>query len=230
MADVVTTVEEPRIRPEWLLGGAVTLLGAIVIVVVTLVIGAGEDEPAVVPADATELTAGTCAEDLRQPHWVPDAVRRAVVECPADISAGIGRTTAEDHLGTWITYLLDGAENAETFRGGPGLAWPENEVRSGAYHPASTITYVAYPGSTELSDELAGDNVTVETQDLQESGQDVRVTRVDNNGFGPVRLEWTDDAGSYLLLATVGRTPTGNAGPTVAELIRIADSIAAEDE
>ena len=230
MADVVTTIEEPRIRPEWLLGGAVTLLGAIIIIVVTLVIGAGEDEPSVVPADATELTAGTCAEDLRQPHWVPDAVRRAVAECPADISAGIGRTTAEDHLGTWITYTLDGAENAETFRGGPGLAWPEEEVRSGAYHPASAITYVAYPGSAELSGELSGDSVAVETQDLKESGQDVRVTRVDNNGFGPVRLEWTDDAGSYVLLATIGRTPTGNAGPTVAELIRIADSVAAEDE
>jgi hypothetical protein len=227
---VVTTIEEPKIRPEWLLGGAVTLLGAIIIIVVTLVIGAGEDEPVVDPADATELTAGTCAEDLRQPHWVPDAVRRAVAECPADISAGIGRTTAEDHLGTWITYTLGGAENADTFRGGPGLAWPEEEVRSGAYHPASTITYVTYPGSAELSDELSGDSVTVETQDLPETGQDVRVTRVDNNGFGPVRLEWTDDVGSYLLLATVGRTPTGNAGPTVAELIRIADSVAAEDE
>ncbi len=227
---MVTTIEEPKIRPEWLLGGAITLLGAIIIIVVTMVIGSGEDEPVVVPADATELTSGTCAEDLRQPHWVPDAVRHAVAECPADISAGIGRTTAEDHLGTWITYTLDGAENAEAFRGGPGLAWPEEEVRSGAYHPASAITYVTYPGSAELSEELSGDNVTVEQQDLQESGLEARVTRVDNNGFGPVRVEWTDDAGSYLLLATLGRTSTGTAGPTVAELIRIADSVAAEDE
>ena len=53
---------------------------------------------------------------------------------------------------------------------------------------------------------------------------------MDNNGFGPVRLEWSDDAGSYLLLSTIGRTPTGNAGPAVAELIRMADSIAADDE
>jgi hypothetical protein len=52
---------------------------------------------------------------------------------------------------------------------------------------------------------------------------------VDNNGYGPVRLEWTDDVGSYLLLATVGRTPTQSAGPTVAELVRIADSVAATD-
>jgi hypothetical protein len=227
---VVTSIEEPRIRPEWLLGGAVTLLGAIVIIVVTLVLGSGEEEPVVTPADATELTAGTCAEDLRQPHWMPDSVRRAVVECPADISAGIGRTTAEDHLGTWIVYPLDGAENQETFRGGPGPAWPEDEVRSGAYHPASAITYVAYPGSAELSDEMSGDNVMVEWVDLAESGLDARVTRVDNNGFGPVRVEWSDDAGSYLLLGTMGRTPTGGSGPTVAELIRIADSVAAEDE
>jgi hypothetical protein len=227
---VVTTIEEPRIRPEWLLGGAVTLLGAIIIIVVTLVLGAREDEPVVTPVDATELTAGTCAEDLRQPHWVPEDVGRAVVECPADISAGIGRTTAEDHLGTWISYPLDGAENKETFRGGPGQAWPEEEVRAGGYHPLSAITYVAYPGSAELSGELSGDNVTVETQDLTDSGLTVRVTRVDNNGFGPVRLEWSDDAGSYLLLSTIGRTPTGNAGPTVAELIRVADSVAADDE
>ncbi|MFE7505010.1 hypothetical protein [Promicromonospora sp. NPDC057488] len=227
---MVTTIDEPRIRPEWLLGGAVTLLGAIIIVVVTMVLGAGEDEPVVVPADATELTAGTCAEDLRQPHWVPDDVRRAVVECPAEISAGMGRTTAEDHLGTWITYVLDGAENEETFRGGPGPAWPEEEVRSGAYHPASAVIYVAYPGAQELSGKLAGDNVTIEWQDLKESGLEARVTRVDNNGFGPVRVEWTDDAGSYLLLSTVGRTPTANAGPSVAELIRIADSVAADDE
>lgn len=227
---MVTTIEEPRIRPEWLLGGAVTLVGAIIIIVVTLMLGGREEEPVVTPADATELTAGTCAEDLRQPHWVPETVQRAVVECPADISAGIGRTTAEDHLGTWIVYPLNGAENEETFRGVPGLSWPEEEVRAGAYHPASAITYVAYPGSAELSDELSGDNVLVERQDLTESGREVRVTRVDNNGFGPVRLEWTDDAGSYLLLSTIGRTPTGNAGPTVPELIRMADSVAADDE
>jgi hypothetical protein len=227
---VVTTIEEPRIRPEWLLGGAVTLLGAIIIIVVTLLIGSREDEPVVEPADATALTAGSCAEDLRQPHWVPENVRRAIAECPADISAGIGRTTAEDRLGTWITYTLAGAENAETFRGGPGPAWPEGEVRAGAYHPASTITYVAYQGSQELSDELSGDNVTVEWEALEESGRDARVTRVDNNGYGPVRVEWTDDAGSYLLLGTVGRTPTGSAGPAVADLLRIADSVAADDE
>ncbi|WP_129789581.1 hypothetical protein [Promicromonospora panici] len=227
---MVTTIEEPRIRPEWLLGGAITLLGAIIIIVVTLVLGAREDEPVVTPADATALTAGSCAENLRQPHWVPEEVRRAVAECPADISAGIGRTTAEDHLGTWVIYLLDGAENAETFRGDPGLAWPEEEVRAGAYHPASTITYVAYAGSAELSDELSGDNVTVEWEELTESGREARVTRVDNNGYGPVRVEWTDDAGSYLLLGIIGRTPTGSAGPTVAELIRIADSVAANDE
>lgn len=227
---MVTTIDEPRIRPEWLLGGAVTLLGAIIIVVVTLVLGSGEEEPVVAPADATDLTVGTCAEDLRQPHWVPDDVRRAVAECPADISAGIGRTTAEDHLGTWITYPLDGEVNAETFRGGPGPGWPADDVRAGAYHPASAILYVAYPDSTELSDELSGDTVTVEWQKLAESGGDARVTRVDNNGYGPVRVEWTDDVGSYLLLATVGRTPTGSAGPTVAELVRIADSVAAEDE
>ncbi|GAB2468650.1 hypothetical protein GCM10027063_06300 [Promicromonospora xylanilytica] len=227
---MVTTIEEPRIRPEWLLGGAVTLLGAIIIVVVTLVLGAREDEPVVAPVDATELTAGTCAEDLRQPHWMPESVKSAVAECPADISARIGRTTAEDHLGTWIGYPLDGEENEETFPEGPGQAWPEEEVRAGAYHPQNVITYVAYPGSAELSDELSGDNVTVESEDLPESGHTARVTRVDNNGFGPVRVEWSDDLGSYLLLATVGRTPTGNAGPTVAELIRIADSVAAEDE
>ena len=227
---MVTTIEEPRIRPEWLLGGAITLLGAIIIIVVTLLIGSREDEPVVTPADASALTAGSCAEDLRQPHWVPEEVRRAVAECPAEISAGIGRTTAEDHLGTWITYTMDGAENAETFRGRPGPSWPEEEVRAGAYHPVATIVYVAYPGSEELSDELSGDNVTVEWEELTESGRDVRVTRVDNNGYGPVRLEWTDDAGSYLLLSTIGRTPTGSAGPTVAELIRIADSVAANDE
>ncbi|MGW2093060.1 hypothetical protein [Promicromonospora sukumoe] len=227
---MVTTIEEPKIRPEWLLGGAVTVLGAIIIVVVTMVLGAGEDEPVVVPADATELTAETCAADLRQPHWVPDDVTRAVAECPAEISAGMGRTTAEDHLGTWITYPLEGAENEQTFRGGPGGAWPEEEVRAGAYHPASAIIYVAYPGSEELSGKLAGDTVTIEWQDLTESGLEARVTRVDNNGFGPVRVEWTDDLGSYLLLATIGRTPTENAGPTIAELIRIADSVAAEDE
>lgn len=227
---MVTTVDEPRIRPEWLFGGAVTLLGAIIIIVVTLVLGSGEDEPVVAPTDAAELTAGTCAEDLRQPHWVPETVRRAVVECPAEISAGIGRTTAEGHLGTWIVYPLDGAENEETFPGGPGTAWPEDEVRAGAYHPASAITYVAYEGSQELSEELSGDNVLVEQEDLAESGLEVRVTRVDNNGFGPVRLEWADDTGSYLLLAVLGRTPTGNAGPTVAELIRVADSVAAADE
>lgn len=227
---MVTTIEESRIRPEWLLGGAVTLLGAIIIIVVTLVLGAQEDEPVVAPVDATALTAGTCAADLRQPHWVPESVERAAVECPADISAGIGRTTAEDHLGTWIIYPLGGEENSETFNGGPGPAWPEDEVRSGAYHPASAITYVAYPGSTELADELSGDNVTVERSDLPDSGLEARVTRVDNNGFGPVRVEWSDDAGSYLLLGTLGRTPAGGSGPTVAELIRIADSVAAEDE
>ena len=227
---MVTTVEEPRLRPEWLLAGAATLLGVIIIIVITLLLGSRTDEPVITPADAADLTAGTCAEGLRQPHWVPEAVRHAVAECPAAISAGIGRTTAEDHLGTWITYTLDGDENAETLSGVPGLAWPEDEVRSGAYRPASAITYVTYPGSGELAGKLSGDNVTVGWQDLEESGLEARVTRVDNNGFGPVRVEWTDDAGSYLLLATVGRTPTGNAGPTVAELVRIADSVAAEDE
>lgn len=226
---MVTTIDEPRIRPEWLLGGAVTLLGAIVIVVVTLVLGAREEEPVVAPADAADLTAGTCAADLPQPHWVPEAVTRAVVECPADISVGIGRTTAEDHLGTWITYPLDGEVNAETLGGGPGPGWPADEVRAGAHHPASAVLYVAYPGSSEVSDELSGDTVTVEWQDLPESRGEARVTRVDNNGYGPVRVEWTDDTGSYLLLSTVGRTPTGSAGPTVDQLLRMADSVGAQE-
>lgn len=226
MADVVTTIEEPRVRPEWLVGGAVTLLAAIIILVVTLVLGGREDEPVVVPADASELTARTCAADLRQPRWMPDDVRRAVAECPDDISAGIGRTTAEDHLGTWVTYLLDGDVNAETFGAAPGDGWPEDEVRAGAYHPASSIVYVAYPGSEAISDELSGDNVTVEWENLEVSDREARVTRVDNNGYGPVRVEWTDDEGSYLLLATIGRTPDGNAGPTIPNLLRIADSVA----
>ena len=55
--------------------------------------------------------------------------------------------------------------------------------------------FVAYPGADEISEELHGANVTVDSVDL-EDGPSARLTRVDNNGYGPVRLEWTDDDGS----------------------------------
>jgi hypothetical protein len=42
--------------------------------------------------------------------------------------------------------------------------------------------------------------------------------------FGPVRVEWTDDDGSYVLLTVLGRTPDGRSGVEVEGRLRMAGS------
>lgn len=225
---MITDYRKVNKRNEWILGGAVGLIVVLCVVGVTLLITlGGDDEPPSDPRqDARRLTRDTCAADTRQPSWVPDDVMRAAVACPEDIAAKIGDSTSPDRLGTWIVYDLHGARNEETLPGAAPDLWPTDEVASGAIHPASTITYVTYPGSEEMAGELSGETVQIEWQDFPEGGGEARVTRVENNGFGPVRVEWTDDAGSYLLLTMLGRTPEGRSGPTVDELLRTAGSLA----
>ncbi|RPF19952.1 hypothetical protein [Myceligenerans xiligouense] len=225
---VITDYRKAARRNELILGGAVGLVVVLAVVAVTLLITTrdGREPLPEDVADARELTADTCAAGLRQPAWVPDSVMRAAVACPEDISRRVGDSTSPDRLGTWIVYDLHGAPNEETVPGAAPGAWPEAEVESGAIHPATTITYVAYPGSEELTPELGGGTIEVGWMDFPEGGGDARVTRVENNGYGPVRVEWTDDAGSYLLLTVLGRTPEGRSGVEVEDLLRMAGSLA----
>ncbi|MBL0885555.1 hypothetical protein [Myceligenerans indicum] len=224
---MITDYRRATRRNELILGGAVGLVVVLAVVAVTLLITLRHDaEPPPEGApDARELTAESCAADQRQPAWVPDGVTRADAACPEDIARRLSDSMSPDRLGTWIVYDLHGAANEDTIpRAAPG-SWPQAEVESGAIHPATTITYVTYPGSEELTDELDGDTVSVERLDFPQGGGDARVTRVENNGFGPVRVEWTDDAGSYLLLTVLGRTPDGRSGVEVDDLLRMAGSL-----
>lgn len=224
---MITDYRRATRRNEMILGGAVALVVVLAVVAATLLITRRDDAapPADDVADARELTADTCAAGYRQPTWVPDGVMRAAVSCPEDIARRIGDSTSPDRLGAWIVYDLHDAPNEETLPGAAPDTWPQDEVRSGAIHPATTITFVAYPGSQELAPELGGETVHVDRLDLPEGG-DARVTQVDNNGFGPVRVEWTDDDGSYLLLTVLGRTPDGRSGVGVEDLLRMAGSLA----
>ncbi|WP_125778211.1 hypothetical protein [Antribacter gilvus] len=211
-------------RPELMIGIGVGLIVVLLVVVVIMSVQAlGDDEP-VVRTDASALTDGTCAEGLAQPTWVPAAVLDATVECPDEIASRIGYLSATDRLGTWVVYSLDGVENAEALPGDPADRWSRADAEAGAIHPATTIVFVVYPGATEISEKLRGQNLIISDTDLGE-GRTARLTRVDNNGYGPVRLEWADDDGSYLLLSVVGRTADGRSGPTVEELVRMAESV-----
>jgi hypothetical protein len=224
---MITDYRTATKRNELILGGAVGLVVVLAVVAVTLLItmrGDAEPPPGDAP-DARELTASTCAADARQPAWVPDAVMRAAAACPEDISRRVGDTTSPDRLGTWIVYDLHGAANEETVPGAAPGAWPQNEVESGAIHPATTITFVAYAGSEKLSGELGGGTLEIAWMGFPESSGKARVTRVENNGFGPVRVEWTDDDGSYVLLTVLGRTPDGRSGVEVEDLLRMAGSL-----
>jgi hypothetical protein len=225
---MITDYRRVARRNELILGGAVGLVVVLAVVAVTLLITMRDDAepPPEEGADARELTADTCAAGGRQPGWVPESVMRAHAACPEDISRRVGDSTSPDRLGTWIVYDLHGAPNEETVPGAAPGTWPEAEVESGAIHPATTITYVTYPGSEELAGELGGETVEIAWMDFPEGGGDARVTRIDNNGFGPVRVEWTDDDGSYLLLTVLGRTPDGRSGVEVEDLLRMAGSLA----
>lgn len=226
---MVTNLPDSRridVPPALAVGGIAALVIVALVALVGWIIGLfGSEEPASAAPDASDLTAGTCAAGLPQPTWVPDVVTGVAVECPEAISARIGYLASTDHIGTWVVYSLSGDANAEALPGSAPETWNRADTDSGAIHPAASIMFVAYPGADEISEELHGANVTVDSVDL-EDGPSARLTRVDNNGYGPVRLEWTDDDGSYLLLTVVGRTPAGRAGPTVDELIRMASSVA----
>lgn len=224
---MITDYRKATRRNELIVGGAVGLFVVLAVVAVTLLITMRDDaEPAPegIP-DARELTADTCAADQRQPAWVPDSVMRADVACADDIARRVGDITSPDRLGTWIVYDLHGVPNEETLPGAAPGTWPEAEVESGAIHPSTTIVFVAYPGSEELAPELSGEMLQVGRHDFPDGDGDARVTQVDNNGFGPVRVEWTDDDGSYLLLTVLGRTPEGRSGVEVEDLLRMAGSL-----
>ncbi|GAA1860816.1 hypothetical protein [Myceligenerans crystallogenes] len=224
---VITDYTRANRRNEWILGGVVGVVVVLVVVFVTILVTSGGGEaPATEPdADARRLTAGTCAAKLRQPAWVPETVMRADVACPEQISRKLGDSASPDRLGTWVVYDLHGPANEELLPGAaPGL-WPDAEVASGAIHPATTITYVAYPGSDSLTEELGGDTLRIEWQDFPQGGGEARVTQVENNGYGPLRVEWTDEQGSYLLLTVRGRTPDGRSGASAEELLRMAGSL-----
>ncbi|GAB4086700.1 hypothetical protein GCM10028784_33300 [Myceligenerans cantabricum] len=225
---MITDYRKATRRNELILGGAVGLVVVLAVIAVTFAVTMRDDQDpqAEETADARRLTEETCAADLRQPTWVPDGVMRAVVSCPEDISSRLDDSTSPDRLGTWIVYDLHGAQNEETVPGAAPGSWPEDEVASGAIHPATTITYVAYPGSEALTGELSGDTVEIEWLEFPEGGGDARVTRVENNGFGPVRVEWTDEGGSYVLLTVLGRTPEGRSGVPVDDLLQMAGSLA----
>lgn len=211
-------------RPEAMLGLGIGLIVVLLVIVVVMSVRALGDDKDVVRPDASVLTVGTCAEGLAQPTWVPPAVTVATVECPQGISGRIGFLSATDQLGTWVIYSLDGVANAESLPGTPAGGWSRADAEAGAIHPATTIVFVVYPGATETSEKLRGQNLVISDQEL-DNGRTARLTRVDNNGYGPVRLEWTDDDGSYVLLSVIGRTADGRSGPTVDELVRMAGSV-----
>lgn len=224
---MITDLRKATRRNEVVLGVAVGLIVVLVVVGVTLMItmDGGDEPPVDLAQDARALTEDTCAAETRQPSWVPEDVMRATAACPEDISRKLGDSTSPDRLSTWIVYDLHGRQNEETIPGAAPDRWPDDEIDSGAIHPATTITFVSYAGSQEIAKELAGDTVVIDQRDFPQGNGDARVTRIENNGYGPVRVEWTDDDGSYVLLTVLGRTPDGRSGPEVEDLLRMAGSL-----
>ncbi|HXD61164.1 MAG TPA: hypothetical protein VN619_04475 [Lacisediminihabitans sp.] len=166
------------------------------------------------------------ASALPQPTWTPPIVSAVAVECPTDIVNGVpgqeaaASTLATSHVGTMIAYSLSGLANQETLQ--PAEAMTEAGILSGHYHPATAIQLIVYPDPGAIDTGVSGPGITVSKVRL-DNGFTALVTQ-GSNGYGTIRIAWTDNVRSYLLMTTVMKTDSGPSGANLADMVRMAGS------
>ena len=184
---------------------------------------ASSTNPSGATAGPTEGTA-SCLSGVSQPSWQPAIVASSTVECPpgsAGSTAGATSTGDTGNVATLIEYKLSGAANQESLSSDPTVVSPTGQAET-------DITFISYPVADYLDPIDRGDSVegiTVSTVRLS-SGFDARLSQ-GSNGYGAVRVAWTDRKHSYLLLTTNYKTASGTSGPTVDDMIRMAGSVPA---
>ena len=171
-------------------------------------------------------TATSCdAESLPKPAWTPPIVSAVTVQCPGDgasraPSQVVGAPTG--HTGSVIAYSLSGVANQETLQ--PAESMTAAGIASGSYHPATDIELVVYPDPDAIDTGVSGAGISVSNVQLA-NGFKALVTQ-GSNGYGAIRVAWTDGKLSYLLMTTVMKTDSGTSGATAVDMIRMAGSIA----
>ena len=173
-------------------------------------------------AAATSCDAGS----LPKPAWAPPTVSAVTVQCPSDIAGGapsqaVGAPTG--HVGSVIAYSLSGASNQETLQ--PAESMTAAGIASGSYHPAAGIELIIYPDAGAIDTGVSGAGISVSNVQLA-NGFKALVTQ-GSNGYGAIRVAWTDGKRSYLLMTTVMKTDSGTSGASAADMIKMAGSIPA---
>ncbi|MBO0732408.1 MAG: hypothetical protein J2P57_24310 [Acidimicrobiaceae bacterium] len=199
-------------------------------------------------APASSSSAATAGTTSVTPSWLPPGTYRVNTQLPCGIPSGIplpsttvpgvtqttypGQTpptttgTSTPPCSTQIAqYQLPGEANANTFPGGnPGNA-PQSlqAIESGLYHPADFLEVSFTPGLTSMPPGL-GDPRYFVTQQVTIGGFAAQLSYA-SNGYGPVRIDWLDPQGYHNVTCVRGRTASGTAGLSNADLIRVADSL-----
>jgi hypothetical protein len=177
----------------------------------------------------TSLTEVTCAQVAPSPAWLPPQVTATAISCVGPSAGPPTRSPSREQAfantpdqpvspatGQTVRitqYTLAGAANASTIA---------RDYSSG--HPATTILLMTYVGVTSLSPALQDQYTNTTTMTLP-SGVVARLTTM-TNGYGPIRIEWTQGSNSYLLLSVHGITAEGVSGVPTDDLLKIAGSIA----
>lgn len=172
------------------------------------------------------------ASALPQPSWTPPVVSAVAVECPTDIvksapGQGIAAasTLTTGHVGTMIAYSLSGLANQETLQRAEAMT--EAGILSGRYHPATAIQLIVYPDPGAIDTGVSGPGITVSKVQL-DNGFTALVTQ-GSNGYGAIRIAWTDNTRSYLLMTTVMKTDSGLSGASMADMVKMAGSTPASN-
>jgi hypothetical protein len=182
---------------------------------------ASSTSPAGAGMPTAEAGAASCLSDVSQPSWRPAIVVSLNVVCPpAAAGSAIDTTSAPNasHVGTIIEYKLSGAANQESLSSDPDAVSPTGQAET-------DITFVSYPDANAIDRGDGGEGIDVSTVRLS-NGFDARLSQ-GSNGYGAVRVAWSDGKHSYLLLTTNYKTVSGTSGPSVDDMIKMAGSVPA---
>lgn len=124
-----------------------------------------------------------------------------------------------------IAYSLSGLANQETLQRAEAMT--EAGILSGRYHPATAIQLIVYPDPGAIDTGVSGPGITVSKVQL-DNGFTALVTQ-GSNGYGAIRIAWTDNTRSYLLMTTVMKTDSGLSGASMADMVKMAGSTPASN-
>jgi hypothetical protein len=166
----------------------------------------------------------SCLSDLFQPTWQPSIVASSNVECPPALSESAVSETfsaTRGYAATVIEYKLSGPANQEVLSTDPNVVSATGQAET-------DITFTSYPVANYFDPiDTAGsvEGIDVSTIKLS-NGFDARLSK-GTNGYGAVRVAWTDGKHSYLLLTTNYKTVSGTSGPSVDDMVKMAGSVPA---